>query len=155
RHLQRYVVGPRRHGAVARKLTRDVSKVAGRQAGHWRTALKESDVMADRAPALNMSTPASGQKPEPLNPFLPYRMGDIALANRMVIAPMMHSRALAGNVANPISATYYAQRASAGLIVTEATQVSPQGVGYIRTPGIHSPEQVAGWKMITEAVHRA
>jgi 2,4-dienoyl-CoA reductase-like NADH-dependent reductase (Old Yellow Enzyme family) len=57
---------------------------------------------------------------------------------------MTRSRALAGNVPNPLAATYYVQRASAGLIITEATQVSPQGVGYIRTPGIHSPEQVAG-----------
>src|SRR5215470_18438903 len=60
-----------------------------------------------------------------------------------------------GDVPNPLAATYYAQRASAGLIVTEATQVSPQGVGYIRTPGIHSAAQVAGWTRITEAVHRA
>ncbi len=56
---------------------------------------------------------------------------------------------------NPLAETYYVQRASAGLIVTEATQVSPQGVGYIRTPGIHSPEQIAGWKKITDAVHKA
>src|SRR5271169_7079376 len=73
----------------------------------------------------------------------------------IVMSPMTRSRALGGNVPNPIAATYYAQRASAGLIVTEATQVSPQGVGYIRTPGIHSAEQVAGWSRITEAVHRA
>jgi N-ethylmaleimide reductase len=58
-------------------------------------------------------------------------------------------------VPNPLAATYYAQRATAGLIVTEATQVSPQGVGYIRTPGIHSPEQVAGWRKVTDAVHAA
>jgi N-ethylmaleimide reductase len=87
--------------------------------------------------------------------FSPYRLGDIALDNRLVMSPMTRSRALDGNVPNPIAATYYAQRSSAGLIVTEATQVSPQGVGYIRTPGIHAPEQVAGWRMITEAVHRA
>ena len=54
-----------------------------------------------------------------------------------------------------LNATYYAQRASAGLIVSEATQVSPQGVGYPGTPGIHSPEQVAGWKLVTDAVHAA
>jgi len=87
--------------------------------------------------------------------FLPYQLGDIELSNRLVMAPMTRSRAVAGNVANPLAATYYAQRASAGLIVTEATQVSPQGVGYIRTPGIHSAEQVAGWKTVTDAVHRA
>ena len=96
------------------------------------------------------------QAEQPFKPlFLPYRLGDIELNNRLVMAPMTRSRALEQNVPNPIAATYYAQRASAGLIVTEATQVSPQGVGYIRTPGIHSAEQVAGWRRITEAVHRA
>lgn len=87
--------------------------------------------------------------------FLPYQLGDIELANRLVMAPMTRSRAVERNVPNPIAATYYAQRASAGLIITEATQVSPQGVGYIRTPGIHSAEQVVGWSRITDAVHRA
>jgi N-ethylmaleimide reductase len=86
--------------------------------------------------------------------FSPYSLGDIPLNNRLVLSPMTRSRALEGNVANPLAATYYVQRASAGLMITEGTQVSPQGVGYIRTPGIHSPEQVAGWKHITDAVHR-
>jgi N-ethylmaleimide reductase len=85
----------------------------------------------------------------------PYRLGALALRNRLVMSPMTRSRALEGNVQNPLAATYYAQRAGAGLIITEATQVSPQGVGYIRTPGIHSAEQVAGWRSVTEAVHRA
>jgi N-ethylmaleimide reductase len=85
----------------------------------------------------------------------PYRLGNLDLANRLVMAPMTRSRALAHNVPNPLAETYYAERASAGLIVTEATQVSPQGVGYIRTPGIHSEAQIAGWMRITEAVHRA
>jgi N-ethylmaleimide reductase len=103
------------------------------------------------------AVPASWTNPnsEPKNLFSRYRLGDLALNNRIVMAPMTRSRAIAGNVANPISATYYAQRASAGLIISEATQVSPQGIGYIRTPGIHSPEQVAGWKKITKAVHSA
>jgi N-ethylmaleimide reductase len=70
------------------------------------------------------------------------------------MSPMTRSRAIGGNVPSPLAPTYYAQRATAGLIVTEATQVSPQGVGYIRTPGIHSPEQVAGWRQVTDAVHR-
>jgi len=87
--------------------------------------------------------------------FSPYRLGDLALANRMVMAPMTRSRAVDGNVPSPLAPTYYAQRASAGLIVTEATQVSPQGVGYVRTPGIHSAEQVAGWRKVTDAVHAA
>ncbi|NOK36139.1 alkene reductase [Corallococcus exercitus] len=86
----------------------------------------------------------------------PFRLGRLELKNRLVMAPMTRSRALAdGNVPNPLAVTYYAQRASAGLIVTEGTQVSPQGVGYIRTPGMHSPEQVAGWKKVTDAVHAA
>ena len=84
--------------------------------------------------------------------FAPYRLGDLDLSNRLVMSPMTRSRALEGNVPNPLAATYYAQRASAGLIVTEATQVSPQGVGYIRTPGIHSAEQVRGWRAITSCI---
>jgi N-ethylmaleimide reductase len=91
---------------------------------------------------------------DPRNVFLPYELGGLSLRNRTVMAPMTRSRAVEGNVPNPLGATYYAQRASAGLIVTEASQVSPQGVGYIRTPGIHSAAQVAGWKTVTEAVHR-
>lgn len=87
--------------------------------------------------------------------FAPYRLGTLELRNRLVMAPMTRSRAIEGNVPNPHAITYYAQRASAGLIVSEATQVSPQGVGYIRTPGIHSAAQVAGWQKVTEAVHRA
>ncbi len=89
------------------------------------------------------------------NLLSPYQLGELLLNNRMVLAPMTRSRAVEGEVPNPLAATYYAQRAGAGLIVTEATQVSPQGVGYVRTPGIHSDEQVAGWKKVTAAVHRA
>jgi N-ethylmaleimide reductase len=103
--------------------------------------------------ALRIPTPAPQTGAEPL--FSPYRLGDLTLPNRLVMSPMTRSRAFDGNVPNPLAATYYAQRASAGLIVTEATQVSPQGVGYIRTPGIHSSEQVAGWRSITAAVHRS
>jgi N-ethylmaleimide reductase len=72
-----------------------------------------------------------------------------------VMAPMTRSRALAGSVPNPLAATYYTQRASAGLLITEGSQVSEQGTGYIRTPGIYSAAQVAGWKTVTDAVHRA
>lgn len=85
----------------------------------------------------------------------PYTAGDLTLPNRVVLAPMTRSRAVAGNVPNPASARYYAQRASAGLLITEGTQVSPQGVGYIRTPGMHTPAQVEGWAGVTEAVHAA
>jgi N-ethylmaleimide reductase len=85
--------------------------------------------------------------------FDPVKVGPYTLANRIVMAPMTRSRAGAGAVPSPLTATYYAQRATAGLIVTEATQVSPTGAGYVHTPGIHSDEQVAGWKQVTDAVH--
>ncbi|HVT55834.1 MAG TPA: alkene reductase [Xanthobacteraceae bacterium] len=87
--------------------------------------------------------------------FSPYRLGSLELKNRLVLAPMTRSRAIEGNVPNPLAETYYAQRAGAGLIITEASQVTPKGQGYIRTPGIHSDAQIAGWKKITEAVHKA
>jgi N-ethylmaleimide reductase len=87
--------------------------------------------------------------------FSPFRLGPLQLPNRIVMAPMTRNRAGPGNVQGPLNATYYAQRASAGLIVSEATQVSPQGQGYPGTPGIHSDEQIAGWKLITDAVHSA
>jgi N-ethylmaleimide reductase len=107
------------------------------------------------ATALNDPLPAGQPATGLATLHSPFRLGDLELPNRFVMAPMTRSRAVAGNVPNPLAATYYAQRASASLIVTEATQVSPQGVGYIRTPGIHSAEQVAGWKAVTDAVHRA
>src|SRR5580692_7461863 len=87
--------------------------------------------------------------------FSPFTLGPLTLPNRVVMAPMTRNRAGPGNVPVELNATYYAQRASAGLIISEATQVSPQGVGYPGTPGIHSPEQVAGWKLVTDAVHKA
>jgi N-ethylmaleimide reductase len=114
---------------------------------------KGDKVMISQSGALRKFDVADQRLSEPLNLFWSYRLGDIDLQNRIVMSPMTRSRALEGNVPNPIAATYYAQRASAGLIITEATQVSPQGVGYIRTPGIHSPQQVAGWRKITDAVH--
>ncbi|EJT05880.1 alkene reductase [Rhizobium sp. CCGE 510] len=89
------------------------------------------------------------------NLLSPHRLGAITLKNRMVMAPMTRSRAVDGNVSHPLAPVYYGQRASAGLIVSEATQVSSQGVGYIRTPGIHSAEQVDGWRRVTAAVHEA
>src|SRR5271154_2013206 len=85
----------------------------------------------------------------------PFQLGPLTLPNRVVMAPMTRNRAGPGNVPGALNATYYAQRASAGLIVSEATQVSPQGVGYPGTPGIHSAEQVEGWKLATAAVHAA
>ena len=84
-----------------------------------------------------------------------YKLGELTLRNRMVMAPMTRCRAIAGNVPGPLTVTYYNQRASAGLIITEGSQVSPMGVGFNRTPGIYSPEQVAGWKKVTASVHQA
>lgn len=85
--------------------------------------------------------------------FSPIKIGPYMLPNRIVMAPMTRNRADAGNAPVPMMATYYSQRASAGLIITEASQVSPEGVGYPATPGIYSVEQVAGWKTISDAVH--
>jgi N-ethylmaleimide reductase len=89
------------------------------------------------------------------NLFAPFDLGGLALPNRLVMAPMTRNRAGPGNVPTALNGEYYAQRASAGLIVTEATQVSPQGVGYPGTPGIHNDAQVEGWRRVTDAVHRA
>lgn len=86
--------------------------------------------------------------------FAPYKLGPYELRNRIVMAPLTRNRAGAGNVPRALNGEYYAQRASAGLIITESTQISPQGVGYPRTPGIHTPEQIIGWKGVTEIVHR-
>src|SRR5512136_2845018 len=88
-----------------------------------------------------------------MNLLTPYKLGDLKLLNRMVMAPMTRCRAGSGNVPGPLSVTYYAQRASAGLIITEGSQVSQKGVGFDRTPGIYSPDQVEGWKKVTNAVH--
>lgn len=87
--------------------------------------------------------------------FEPVTLGALALKNRIVLSPLTRSRASAGRVPNDLMREYYVQRSSAGLIITEATAISPQGVGYIDTPGLWSDEQVAGWKSITEAVHAA
>lgn len=87
--------------------------------------------------------------------FSSYKLGAMILPNRMVMAPMTRNRAGPGEVPGPLAATYYTQRASAALIITEGTQISQQGQGYPGTPGIHSPEQVAGWKRVTDSVHGA
>ena len=87
--------------------------------------------------------------------FDPIQIGDIALANRIVMAPLTRNRAIAGNVAGPLTVEYYRQRASAGLIIAEASQISPIAQGYLDTPGIYSDAQVAGWRQVTDAVHAA
>ena len=90
--------------------------------------------------------------------FDPLQLGDIALANRVVMAPLTRDRAAAGRVPQPLNALYYEQRADpatgAGLIISEGTQISPLGQGYLDTPGLYSPEQLSGWKLVTDAVHR-
>jgi N-ethylmaleimide reductase len=90
---------------------------------------------------------------EERNLFTPFQLGPYELSNRLVMAPMTRSRAGEGNTVTELTVEYYAQRASAGLIVTEGTQVSPQGVGYTHTPGIHTAEQAAAWRKVTDAVH--
>lgn len=85
--------------------------------------------------------------------FSPIKLGPYELKNRIVMAPLTRSRAGGGNVPHALNALYYTQRASAGLIIAEATQILPEGQGYISTPGIHSAEQIEGWKEITGAVH--
>ncbi len=85
--------------------------------------------------------------------FSPVSLGDIRLANRIVMAPMTRDRAGSGDVPTELMVEYYAQRASAGLIVTEGVQPGPAGKGYWRTPGIHSAEQVGGWSRVADAVH--
>lgn len=86
--------------------------------------------------------------------FQPYKLGPLTLPHRIIMAPLTRSRARQpGNVPTSLNACYYAQRASAALIISEATQVSMQGQGYAWTPGIHSREQVEGWRLVTDAVH--
>jgi N-ethylmaleimide reductase len=87
--------------------------------------------------------------------FQPVTLGDIVLTNRIVMAPLTRSRAGKGDVPGPMNAEYYRQRAGAGLIVSEATNISQQGKGYAFTPGIYTDGQVAGWRLVTDAVHAA
>lgn len=81
-----------------------------------------------------------------------FSRGELSLKNRVFIAPMTRSRA-PQQIPNALMKEYYSQRVSAGLIFSEGTQISQQGVGYISTPGIHTPEQIKGWQQITQAVH--
>jgi N-ethylmaleimide reductase len=87
--------------------------------------------------------------------FSPVKLGRLELPNRIVMAPLTRNRAVAGDVPQPMHATYYRQRATAGLIISEASPISPQGVGYPGTPGIYSEAQIAGWEVVTQAVHAA
>jgi N-ethylmaleimide reductase len=85
--------------------------------------------------------------------FQPYSLGRLTLSNRVVLAPLTRNRAGAGFVPSEFAATYYSQRASAGLLISEASQISQQGQGYQDTPGIYSPAQIDGWRKVTDAVH--
>lgn len=87
--------------------------------------------------------------------FTPVKLGALALPHRVIMAPLTRNRASDNNAPNDRNVQYYKQRAGAGLIISEATQVSPQGLGYPLTPGIHSAAQVAGWKRVVDAVHEA
>jgi len=87
--------------------------------------------------------------------FSPIKIGNYTLRNRIFMAPMTRCRSSEGNIPNDMMARYYAQRASAGLIITEATQISTRGIGYPHTPGIHTQAQVEGWKKVTKAVHQS
>src|SRR6202163_2188984 len=99
-------------------------------------------------------SPRAVQTPDTDVLFQPYRLGPFNLRHRIVMAPLTRSRARQpGNVPSSLAACYYAQRASAALIVSEATQVSMQGQGYAWTPGIHSRDRNEGWRLLTEAVH--
>jgi N-ethylmaleimide reductase len=88
------------------------------------------------------------------NLFSPIKLGDLELSNRIIMAPLTRNRAAEGNVPRDMNVEYYRQRASSGLIISEGSQISPQGLGYPGTPGIHSEAQVTGWQRITEAVHK-
>ncbi|SEE57473.1 alkene reductase [Pseudomonas kilonensis] len=85
--------------------------------------------------------------------FTPYTLGDLTLSNRVVLAPLTRNRAGQGFVPSEFAATYYSQRASAGLLISEASQISQQGQGYQDTPGIYTRAQIDGWRTVTEAVH--
>ena len=87
--------------------------------------------------------------------FQSVQLGSLQLANRIVMAPLTRSRAKEGDIPGDLALEYYVQRANAGLIIAEATQISPQGKGYILTPGIYNAQQVQAWKKITDAVHQA
>jgi len=120
--------------------------------------LAGTTVLRERACCARSAIPILAGNPPQENAamlFTPHRLGALTLPNRIVMPPMTRSRAAAGNVATAQMAEYYAQRAGAGLIVSEGTQISSQGQGYAWTPGIHSEAQVQGWRRVTDAVHAA
>jgi len=107
----------------------------------------------DQQRASNTGQAAGNRDAAASDLFQPVRVGPATLPNRIVMAPLTRSRAGKGDVPGPLNAEYYAQRATAGLIISEATQITQQGKGYAFTPGIYTEEQVAGWRLVTDAVH--
>jgi N-ethylmaleimide reductase len=105
------------------------------------------------ASCLSPQFPGKAKMSTPTKLFEPFKLGSLTLPNRLAMAPLTRNRAVAGLVPNPLAIEYYGQRASAGLLITEASQVSQQGQGYQDTPGIYSKEQVAGWRKVTDRVH--
>jgi N-ethylmaleimide reductase len=112
---------------------------------------RDSKAFARALPLLLLSTTTKRVPPMPTL-FDPVRAGDLQLHNRVAMAPLTRNRA-PGAVPTPLMAQYYAQRASAGLVITEATAISAQGQGYADVPGLYGPEQLDGWKRVTDAVH--
>jgi len=100
-----------------------------------------------------MSDPSPLEENTMKQSFTPVRVGRYTLPNRLVMAPMTRSRAKFDGTPGELASEYYSQRASVGLIVTEGTQPSDDGQGYLTTPGIYTPAHVAGWKEVTAAVH--
>ena len=97
--------------------------------------------------------PVAWHQTKGMDLFSPLKLGSVQLSNRIVMAPMTRSRANAAAVLSPLTAEYYAQRADAGLLITEGTGTSAMAMGYARTPGIYNAEQIAAWKTVTDAVH--
>jgi len=112
-----------------------------------------NDDVAKASARLSASAKETPPKPQGLDLFEPVHLGPYLLTNRIVMAPLTRSRASEDGTPTPLMAEYYAQRTSAGLIITEGTNVSPQGRGYAFTPGIYDPAQTEAWRRVTEAVH--
>jgi N-ethylmaleimide reductase len=127
---------------------------ANRHTAAWAFAIASRAGNAHLPTTTNsLQFPGKAKMSTPTKLFDSYKLGALTLPNRLVMAPLTRNRAVAGLVPSPLAVEYYGQRASAGLLVTEASQVSQQGQGYQDTPGIYSKEQVAGWRKVTERVH--
>src|SRR5215470_532818 len=107
----------------------------------------------ERIPSCVRRSEASKEILEMTSLYSPIQLGELSLRNRVFMAPLTRNRANPDGTPGPWAKTYYSQRSSAGLIITEATQISAMGKGYINTPGIYLPEQIAGWRRIVDGVH--